>query len=215
MNDHPLGATDDQNEISVFGNPNGVSPQTKAASVVDRILDLDALLSADVRLAEKSARFSTKPDIEARMEELVAELETLVDSQGRPKIMDASMSDGVRSAEVVSREVNALEDEYAASMVTVRVRQMDEDDWTAFQAKWKTVLAEMPPYPVAFYDELITKSATQPTFTAEQVRGLRAKVGHPAFNAIAQAAWAVNTESGVSVPKSSLSSAVLRHIERG
>lgn len=214
MNDHPLGEINDITAADQFleGRGNG-----KAKSIVDNILDLDALLSADIRLAEKSARFSTNPAIEAEMEDLVAELETLVDSDGRPKSqLDASVAgSGGRSADFVSLEIDKLEDEYAASMVTVRLRQLDEDDWTAFLTKWKTTLADLPPYPPAFWEELIVKSAIRPTFTADQLREFRRKVGHPAFEAVSGAAWAVNTQSGVSVPKSSLSSAVLRQRAQG
>lgn len=159
------------------------------------------------------------------MEDLQAELETKVDSNGRPKTkVDADMADGSRSAHQVSLDIEALEGEYAAAMRSGRVQQMDEDDWTAFTTQWKSVLQDMPPYPPAFYEALIVRSKAAlvidggklgAPFTVEQVRTFRKKFGHPAFNAIAQAAWAVNNESGVSVPKSSLSSAVLRHIEQG
>lgn len=208
MNDHPLG--------NIAPADTYVPEATSAKSIVDTVLNLDELLAADIRLAEKTYRFSINPALEARMEDLSAELGNLVDAQGRPKAtIDASMADGARSAHAVALELEDLEVEYAASMRTGRVRQMDEDDWTAFQTKWKTALNDLPPYPVEFWEQLIVKCATQPTFTAEQLRQLRKKVGHPAFTAIADSAWAANTQSGVSVPKSSLSSAVLRHIAQG
>jgi hypothetical protein len=100
-------------------------------------------------------------------------------------------------------------------MRSVRMRQMDEDDWTAFQATHKSVLNDGPPYPAAFYEDLIVKTAVAPKFTVAKLQSFRKKVGHPAFNELAQTAWAVNTASGVSVPKSPLSSAVLRHLQRG
>src|SRR5262249_50050154 len=157
---------------------------------------------ADVRLAEKTARFCTKPDLEARMEDINAELDALTDLEGRPlAVVDESLADGERSAHVVALELEAVEREYAAAMVSVRMRQMDEDDWTAFTERWKKVLNEQPPYPAAFYEDIIVRSAIAPTFTSEQLQLFRKKVGHPAFNVLAQTAWVVNTSSGVSIPK--------------
>lgn len=229
MNDsHPLGdITGDTVDITDgTGQVVRTDPaQPDASSIVDTLLDLDALLSADVRRAEKTFRFCTRPDLEAKMEDLQAELESLVDINGRPKkSVDASMADGSRSATQVSLDIEALEDEYAAAMRVGRVTQMDEDDWAAFTTQWKSVLSDMPPYPPTFYEALIVRSKAAlvvdgsgrlgSPFTVEQVRTFRKKFGHPAFNAISDAAWRVNNESGVSVPKSALSSAVLRLTEQ-
>jgi hypothetical protein len=221
MNDHPLGiVTNDSGEP--IATPNIGEPDAK--SIVDTVFTLDAYLSSDVRRAEKTARFCVDPGIEAQMEDLNAELETLVGPDGRPKSsVDASMADGGRSALVVSQEIEALEAKYAAAMANVRLKAMDEDDWTAFMARNKAALDGAPPFPAALYEDLILNS--EPTVTMpggkaepisrEQLSGLRKALGHAAFNEISQKAWEVNTSSGVSVPKSSLSSAVLRHIEQG
>ena len=45
-------------------------------------------------------------------------------------------------------------------------------------------------------------------------RGQDQALGDPQMDVLANAAWAVNTESGVSIPKSPLSSAVLRRAAR-
>lgn len=205
------------NDQSPLGDINGTEPASaSAASIVDTILDLDELLSSDVRLAEKSYRFSIRPDLEAKIEESNAELNDLTDSQGRPlPVIDQALGDGGRSAHSVALEIQELQVEYALSMRRGRVRQMDEDDWTAFLARHKTVLAEGEPFAAEFYEDLIVRSARQPKIGLEELQQLRKKVGHPAFDAIATAAWAVNTNSGVSVPKSSLSSAVLRQQQLG
>lgn len=212
MNDHPLGDTD----VIRNGLGETITPAPSAASIVDTILDLDQLLSSDVRLAEKSYRFSIRPDLEAEIEDRHAELDGLTDSQGRPlPILDQAVGDGGRSAHVVASEIQELQVEYAASMRSGRVRQMDEDDWTAFQTRHKKALGEPPPYPAEFYEDLIVRSAVAPRFTVEKLQAFRKKVGHPAFNEIASAAWQVNTNSGVSVPKSLLSSGVLRQQQQG
>jgi hypothetical protein len=53
-------------------------------SIVDTILQLDAYMSGDVRRAEKTARFCSKPWLEADIDELVFELQGLVDELGNP-----------------------------------------------------------------------------------------------------------------------------------
>jgi hypothetical protein len=209
MNDtNPLGTHD---VINGLGETVATIPHDQAKSIVDNILNLDEFLSGDVRRAEKTARFCTSPELEAKIEELNAELDSLTDSQGRPlPVVDQAVGDGERSAHVVASEIQAAQREYAAAMVSVRFRQIDEDEWTAYLARHKKVLDEGLPYPAVVYEDLISRTAIAPRFTVEQVRTFRSKVGHPVFQELAGVAWAVNTQSGVSVPKSSLSSGVLR-----
>jgi hypothetical protein len=73
----------------VAGRASRTLPATPPAEpvldiIVDTILDLDGLLSADVRRAEKTARFCSKPWLEADIDELVFELESLTDNDGIP-----------------------------------------------------------------------------------------------------------------------------------
>lgn len=207
-NDHP------------FGNPNPDPAEAallKEPSIVDTILNLDELLSSDVRRAEKSARFCVQPWIEAEIEELHAELDGLTDDMGRPldEGGESSVADGGgRTAFVVAEEIRVKQHEYAAAFRTVRVRQMPADDWTAFEERHKDSITKGAPYPPEMFDELIAACAVAPRFTVEQARALRAKVGHPQVNEIALAAWNVCTQSGVSIPKSQLSSAVLKRARR-
>lgn len=218
---HPLGDLTGSIDGDPSGYTNGEQPQgAGAASIVDDVLNLDSFLAGDVRRAEKTARFCTRPELEARIEELHAELETLTDNQGRPlPVIDQSVGDGERSALVVASEVAAVQREYAAALATVRLRAMDEDDWSAFQARHKKTLNEGElPYPPEFYEDLISCSEPLITFpggkpekvSRERIPQLRKALGHTAYNEIAQTAWNVNTSSGVSIPKSPLSSAVLR-----
>lgn len=205
MNDHPLGDLDEIN------NGLGETIGTAAKSIVDTILNLDEFLSGDVRRAETTARFCTRPELEAAMEDLNAELDSLTDSQGRPlPVVDEDLAGGGRSALVVASEIKTLQQEYAAAMRSVRMRAMGEDDWTAFQARHKKAIEEGVPYPLEFWEDLIVRSAAAPKFTAETLRDFRSKVGHAVFDEMANKAYRVNTMSGVSIPKSFLSSAVLR-----
>lgn len=199
---HPLG--------DIHGNGTGTGTLPALPSIADAVLDLDDFLASDIRLALKQASFYTRPDLEAEIEELNAELDSLTDSQGRPlPVLDASIGDGERSVEVVNNELLEKQREYAASRRVIVMQQLDEDDWAQFQAQWKEELAAPPPYPPEFYNQLIHKCAIRPEIPLNKIAAFRQRVGAPAWEEIWRTAWAVNTQSGVSIPKSWLSSAVL------
>lgn len=206
--DHPLG--------DITGNGETSLPADVGRSIVDELLDLNDFLSGDIRLAVTQAAFYTRPELEADITSLNAELDSITDSQGRPLTeVDPAVGDGERSVPVVQQELLAKQRQYAASRRVVLMQQLDVDDWTAFQEKWKEAMAGSPPYPPAFYIELITRCATNPKIDAENLAQLRKRVGQPAYDALWRSAWNVNTESGVSIPKSLLSSAVSRQQQRG
>lgn len=204
MSDHPLG------------NPAGPdnAPAISEPSIVDTILNLDELLSADVRRAEKTARFCIRPDLEADIDDLNGQLEAITDERGVPLGDTAERAMGEPSmrgqAEDLANRLRAVQTEYAQAFRSVRMRQIPDEDWNAFELKWKKALAEGSPYPKEMWDELIVASAHRPAISATQLKELRGKVGRPALLELGQVAWAVNTQSGVSLPKSPLSSAVLR-----
>lgn len=203
-----------------LGDVNGTGPVAVAVdvekSIVDTVLDLDDFLAGDVRLALKQASFYVRADLEAEIEELNAELDSLTDAQGRPlPILDAAVGDGERSASVVAHELADLQKEYARSRRVIVMQQLDEDEWAEFQAKWKTALNNAPPYPPEFYVDLISRCAIRPKIPADKLPEFRKRVGAPAFDNIWRTAWEVNTRSGVSIPKSLISSAVLRQQQPG
>jgi hypothetical protein len=208
---------------SPFGTPNPASAEPAApaidppvVSIVDTILQLNAFMSADVRRAEKTARFCSKPWLEADIDELVFELEGLVDDLGNPlPAGEHAIGEQVRTPEQVALEIQTLQAEMGAAFVSVRMAQLPSDDWQEFRTKWRKVIEGPPPYANEMYNELIEVSAKTPTITAEQAAKLRTTLGHPQMDTLAAAAWAVNTESGVSIPKSQLSSLVLRRAARG
>lgn len=224
MNDSPLAA--DPNEAPPIGSAPAASIDLAVAashangvrtSVVDTVFDLDEFLAADIRLAEKQAAFYTRPDLEAQIEELNAELDSLTDANGRPlPDPDRSLEEG-RTAQVVMVELAAVQKEYAASRRSILMRQLDTDDWDAFQTQWKEEIAKEPPAPrdPAFYADLISRCAIKPEIPADKIAPMRKRIGAPAFEEIWRAAWNVNTRSGVSIPKSWLSSAVQRQLPQG
>jgi hypothetical protein len=196
---------------SPLGTPNPAAAATAeppAVSIVDTILNLDAYLSGDVRRAEKTARFCTKPWLEADIDELVYELESLTDETGNPQ------QGQDEAAREVAVKIQTLQAEYGAAFVSVRMGQLPSDDWRAFRTKWRETLDKPGEKPNTFWDALIETSALRPTITAAQAAQLRKKLGDPQMDVLAAAAWDVNTKSGVSIPKSPLSSHVLRRAAR-
>lgn len=200
---------------SPFGTPNPAPTAAEVSgtpipvvSIVDNVLNLDELLSADVRRAEKTARFCTKPWLEADIDELLFELDGLTDEQGN------ALPENADRALEVAVQIQTLQAEYGAAFVSVRMSQLASDDWKAFRATWREVLAKAGPKSDDFYDALIEVSSLRPKITAAQAKQLREKLGDPQMDALSSAAWDVNTNSGVSIPKSPLSSHVLRQAAR-
>lgn len=199
---------------SVFEKPEQANG-TK--SIVDTILDLDEFLSGDVRLAEKTAYFTTEPQLEAELDELEAQLAEITDEHGRPVDAggDVSIADGQHPAVVLANEIEAKRAELHKSRRGVRVRQLPSTEWAAFKEKHKKAMAD-PEHErrQAMWDELIVACAIRPTFTPEQLKKLRSMVGDPQVAEIELACWQACTSSGVSVPKSPTSSLVLKHQAR-
>lgn len=184
-------------------------------SIIDEILDIDALLASNIERAERSEVLYTKPHLEAKIDALEAELERLnIGSDSNSPDGEAAVGDapaaGGRSPEVVAREIQALRREYAASGRLVRLRQLPSEEWTSFEATWKDALSKPPPFPAAMWDDLIAKCAIAPELPVAKVRDLRKKLGHPPLHKLALTCWDLNTEAGVSVPFSRLSSDALK-----
>lgn len=185
-------------------------------SIVDTMLDLDEFLSGDVRLAEKTAYFTTEPQLEAEIDELEARLGEITDEHGRPVEQgERSAADGQHPAYALADEIEAKRAQLHKSRRGVRVRQLPSSDWAAFKEKHKKALAD-PEHErrQAMWDELIVACAIAPAFTPEKLKKLRTMVGDPQVAEIELACWQACTSSGVSVPKSLLSSAVLKHQAR-
>lgn len=196
MSDHPLGDID---------SSDAPSPAPDVHSIVDTILNLNEFLSGDVRRAEKTVRICTRPDLEGDIDELEGELAGLIDVNGVPLDTDEALGDA-RSARTVALEIREKQREMAASMRSIRVRALPEDEWAAF----REIHLKDGDITDTVWNLLIAASAVAPVMTVEQIEGLRKAFGHPQVDLIATAAWDVNTKAGVSIPKSLTSSVVLR-----
>lgn len=182
-------------------------------SIVDTILDLNAFLSADVRRPEKTAPFSTKPHLEAKLDELDRELHLLASPTGQVRDPDEPLASGGRTARVVARERQAVAAEMQAAMRGIRFKALPADEWEAFEAKHKKVLDDRDADKSAVLDELVVLCADAPRISTEQLAKLKASAGITQLVTLRDYAWSVNNKAGVSVPKSSLSSDVLRREE--
>lgn len=201
-------------------NPDEIAAEITAESVINEMLDLDDLLANDVRRAEKLVPLYTKPYLEAEIDALQLELESVTDGSATvPADSEASLGDDGpsdrRSAETIAREIQAKRQEYAASRKMIRLRQLTSEDWLAWETEWQKTLDKGAPFPPEMWDSVIAASAVQPEMPVEKVKQLRSKLGNPPLYAIAMEAWKLNTEGGISVPFSPLSSRVLRPKERG
>lgn len=197
-NGHPLGTPNSPAAAAA------TIPAPPQVSIIDTILNLDEYLSGDVRRAEKISRFAGKPWLEADIDQLVFELQNLVDSDGT-----ALAGQEVRAVEVAT-QIQTKQAEYGAAFVYVRMGQMSSEDWKAFTDTWKDTIGRSGPRPNSFYDALIEGTAIDPKISRAQVEALRKKLGDPQMDVLASDAWEVNANSGVSIPKSQLSSLVLR-----
>lgn len=206
--DPGTGPTEPDAVASPFGTPNATVPDPPPVSIIDTILDLDSFMSGDVRRAEKTARFCSKPWLEADIDELIFELDALTDEQGNP------IPGQEKAAHAVAVKIQTKQAAYGAAFVSVRMAQLSSDDWKAFRTKWREALDKPGEKPNELYNELIEVSAKTPPITAVQAAHLRTKLGDPQMDTLASAAWDVNTNSGVSIPKSPLSSHVLRQAAR-
>ncbi|UUW88469.1 hypothetical protein [Pimelobacter simplex] len=189
-------------------------PTADTAGLIDDFLDLDEILSAQVHRAEKTEILYLKPHLEAEIDALEADLEKAVSN---PRWLDAvgevavgDQADDSATAEDLAEQIQSKRREYAESGKKVLLRQMPSDEWTEFEATWKKVLEAGSPYPAEMWDDLISKCAVRPTMPVDKLKALRKKLGHPPLHNLALTAWKLNTEGGVSVPFSRLSSDVLR-----
>lgn len=204
---HPLGDIDGT-------NPAAPSPVVDQPSIVDTILDLDAFLSGDVRRAETTFRFFTEPDRIANIELLQAELETLVDGSGQPlqPVGERAMGEAEgRTARVVAQELRDEQVALAKSARFIRLRAIEPADFLDWRKKWGDQLDKtMDEQPAEMWEHLVAATAVAPAVPLEKIPALRQKLGVAKYEELVFKAWRVNTTTGVSVPKSLLSSRVLQ-----
>lgn len=173
----------------------------------ESVLDLDELMS-EGRRPERTARFCIRADLVADVEAMDAELDDL-DAADRAVGAGESRGgkwepdDAVASRrDSLSAEREAKRVEMVAAVRTVRVRALPDPEWKALLHKYDKGLRQGDSRPDAFWDELVSRCAITPILTAETVGKLRAQLALSQFDTIRLAAFEVNTDTGVDVPKS-------------
>lgn len=163
---------------------------------IDQILDM-------AKLPERRARICLRGDLQARYDQIVAELGQLVTPSGE-LISDPETSLGEQTtesrAQALADELESVRAEMAGAMVSFLFRGMSADDLAVFEK------AHKPKDPKAdhtdYWVRLIAASSVEPEMTQASVQAFRKKFGANAFWELVTTARDVNMGGGVDVPKS-------------
>lgn len=199
--DQTLGDTtpDTPPADGVFGNPNG--PTADQPPVVRRQLTIEEVL-ASARLPEKHARVCLRADLQARHDDLVAQLAGMVNAQGEliedPEASAADTSAASR-AQALNDDLADVRREMAQAIWFPLFRGLSTDDLAVFNKRHrpKGDNADMTDYNI----ELVAACAVEPTMTVDQVKALRTKLGSRAMQELINTAHEVCARGGVDVPK--------------
>lgn len=217
--------------------PGPVAPEDDA--FINDFLELDQILAGDVRRAEDTHRIFLRPDLLAEISALEDKLETLVEeddteiegialkpdplaASGERALGEEPTKEPARKTSPVSEaaktlvaEIAAVQAEYRKHSGLLRLRQLDGDEWEEFRTHWRKDLDKgTGDLPQTFWNQLISKTVIQPAMTVDQVAKMRKSYGEPQVNLLGRRCFALNTQGGVSVPKSRLSSDVQRLLAR-
>ena len=185
----------------MFGNPDSTTPPTQTL----RMLSFDEVIES-ARRPRTIAQICLRPDLQAEHSQLVRELAQLINAQGE-LVVDPESTIGEETAEAVVRAKHQRLDEVAREMRDA-MRQVVFEGMVS--EEWPTFLKAHAPKnksdsDVPFYVKLIAKTAVEPTFTEDQVRQMRTKLGQAAWVELADKAWKASTQGGVNAPKSPIS----------
>lgn len=155
------------------------------------------------RFPEKRASVCLRADLQARHDELVEELGTLVYADGTLR-EEAEGSLGEQSAKTraiaVDQELQSVAAEMRQSMWRPLFRGISSDELAVFNKEYGP--KKQGDSMVEYHNRLIERCMVEPEITLDEVRKLRTTLTHKAFNAIVEAVAAVNVGLGVDVPKS-------------
>ncbi len=190
----------------------GADETQDPGSIIDTILELDQLLSADVRRAEQTFRLFRRGDLLAVITDLEDQLAAITDELGRPTGGDDSLADAGQ-ARSLALQIQDARTAYYKESGNIRLYQLDPDEWEAFRTKWKKELDKPDGPGTIFWNALIAETVSQPKLTQTQVIKMRQLYGGPQLDKLGSACWQLNTQAGASIPKSPRSSAVLKRLE--
>ena len=199
MTDQTLGdTTPDEQPTTSGSSAGGAFAYPEQHSEHEWTID-DILAAAE--LPERRAHICLKANLQATYDDLVAELSTLVDAQGRPLVDDeASIGDVTAESRAVeiNEQIATVRLEMNAAMWHPLFRGISTDDLAVFNKKYAPKGDDLTGY----HDKLIAETSCDPKLSVDQVASLRKKLGHNAFRQLLDAANWVCMNGGVDVPKS-------------
>lgn len=165
-------------------------------------LTIEDVLS-QAKLPERTATVCLRPDLQADYDTALVELGQLVDARGELlEDPEASLDDQSRIARArdLSDSIDRIRREMTAHLWRVRFRGMPSEDFAVFNKQHmpKGEGTDMSDYNL----RLIAATAITPAITYDQAKALNGKLGGRAMAELANAAWNVCNEGGISVPKS-------------
>ncbi|WP_435744899.1 hypothetical protein [Nocardioides sp. SYSU DS0663] len=181
-----------------FGNPNAPTDQP---TPVRRQLTIEEVL-ASAKLPEKHARVCLRADLQARHDDLIAQLAAMVNAQGEliedPEASAADVSAASR-AQALNDELAAVRREMTSAMWFPLFRGLSTDELAVFNKRHepKGDGADMTDYNV----QLVAACAVEPTMSVGDVKALRKKLGARAMRELTNTAHEVCARGGVDVPK--------------
>lgn len=195
MNDHPLGKIDGD-------QPDSLSEHDLDASKPTGLFTVEDVL-ASARLVERTASICLRADLTAELDQIRAELATLLTAGGEVIGGDeegavSDQSNASRARELVDRD-QQISRQMRGQMWHVRVRGMASDDWSTFKKLWwpKGKDADM----TEFRTKITAACAIEPPITEDQFRALRKKLGSAAIVELSDKAYEACTAGGLDVPK--------------
>lgn len=194
MTDQPLGTPtpDEHTQTHVIDFPAG----TPRAFTVEDVL-------AAATLPERTAQVCLRPDLQADYDAALVELATLVNAQGEIiNDPEAALGDESRTARAqeLGDIITGIRQKMAAHMWRIRFRGMASEDYSVFN-KQHHPKGENPDT-TDYNLRLIAATAIDPIITYDQAKALNGKLGARAMAELANTAWNVCNDGGLSVPKS-------------
>lgn len=178
---------------------------------IENVLTLDAILHG-ARLPERTARICKRGDLLGRLDDVEGRLEELVDDEGELIVEETALGEQGEVAQL-SHEALALRTEIAKNTFPFVVRAMGSSKWKVFVEKWQDT--KNGTFKPGMNDALIIACAASPVIAdQEQLDRFRDAFSHAQTNAVFQAAFVANTQSGLDIPKLPPFLAGQKHEER-
>lgn len=191
----------------VFGDPTAhdhdAHPRPTRSWTIADILE-------SAKLPEKYARVCIRADLQARHDQILAELSTLVDPNG--EVLgdpDAALGDTTKAARAqhLSADLSAVEQEMRDSMWFPLFRGLSQDALAVFNEKHAPKKLDANGAPSMkdlreYQAILIAECAVEPPMSVEDVKALRTKLGTKAYGTLYATANEVCTKGGVDAGKS-------------